>query len=55
MADLSIIIPTLNAGEGLRRSLPPLADFDARRDQAFWDGLMDLVPVWDDMIDAFNT
>lgn len=29
MADLSIIIPTLNAGEGLRRSLPPLADFDA--------------------------
>ena len=32
-----------------------LADFDARRDQAFWDGLMDLVLVWDDMIDAFNT
>ena len=23
-----------------------LADFDRRRDQAFWDGLMDLVPVW---------
>ena len=29
MADLSIIIPTLNAGVGLRRSLPPLASFDA--------------------------
>jgi len=29
MADLSIIIPTLNAGEGLRRCLPPLAAFDA--------------------------
>jgi rSAM/selenodomain-associated transferase 2 len=29
MADLSIIIPTLNASEGLRRSLPPLAAFDA--------------------------
>ena len=31
-----------------------LADFDARRDPAFWDGLMDLVPAWDAMIDAFN-
>ncbi len=31
-----------------------LANFDARRDQAFWDRLMDLVPVWDGMIDAFN-
>lgn len=29
MAELSIIIPTLNASEGLRRSLPPLAAFDA--------------------------
>lgn len=29
MADLSIIIPTLNAGEGLRHSLPPLAALDA--------------------------
>jgi len=29
MAELSIIIPTLNASEGLRRSLPPLAEFDA--------------------------
>lgn len=31
-----------------------LADFDARRDQAHWDGLMELVPVWDAMIQAFN-
>ncbi len=31
-----------------------LADFDARRDQAYWDGLMDLVAVWDGMIDCFN-
>ena len=31
-----------------------LADFDARRDQAFWDDLMQLVPIWDRMIDAFN-
>ncbi len=29
MAELSIIIPTLNASEGLQRSLPPLAEFDA--------------------------
>jgi cysteine synthase len=31
-----------------------LSDFDARRDQAWWDGLMELVPVWDGMIDKFN-
>ncbi len=31
-----------------------LDDFDQRRDQAFWDGLLDLVPVWDEMIDNFN-
>lgn len=31
-----------------------LADFDRRRDQAFWDDLMGLVPVWDRMIDGFN-
>ncbi|MCF6233271.1 MAG: pyridoxal-phosphate dependent enzyme [Rhodobacteraceae bacterium] len=31
-----------------------LEDFDRRRDQSFWDGLMDLVPVWDEMIDRFN-
>ena len=31
-----------------------LADFDRRRDPAYWDGLLDLVPVWDGMIDGFN-
>jgi hypothetical protein len=31
-----------------------LTDFDARRDQTYWDGLMDLVADWDGMIDAFN-
>lgn len=31
-----------------------VADFDRRRDQSFWDGLMHLVPVWDEMIDRFN-
>ncbi len=32
-----------------------LEDFDRRRDQSFWDGLLDLVPIWDGMIDRFNT
>ena len=31
-----------------------LEDFDARRDSSYWDGLMDVVDVWDGMIDAFN-
>ncbi len=31
-----------------------LEDFEARRDQAFWRGLRDLVPVWDQMIEEFN-
>lgn len=31
-----------------------LEDFDARRDPAFWSGLMDVVPAWDKMIDDFN-
>ncbi len=31
-----------------------LEDFDRRRDQAFWDSLLDLVPVWDGMIEKFN-
>ena len=31
-----------------------LDDFDARRDQSFWDSLMDLVPIWDQMINTFN-
>ncbi len=28
--------------------------FDARRDPDFWNDLMDMVPVWDAMIDDFN-
>jgi hypothetical protein len=31
-----------------------LADFEARRDPAFWRGLHGLLPVWDGLIDAFN-
>lgn len=31
-----------------------LADFDARRDQGWWDSLVDLVPRWDAMIVDFN-
>ena len=31
-----------------------LEDFNQRRDQSFWDGLMDLAPVWDEMITRFN-
>ena len=31
-----------------------LSDFDARRDQGFWDGLMDLVPIWDAMTEDLN-
>ncbi|WNJ99537.1 hypothetical protein L2D14_16915 [Thalassospiraceae bacterium LMO-JJ14] len=31
-----------------------LEEFTVRRDQAFWDGLMDLVPAWDGMIADFN-
>jgi cysteine synthase len=31
-----------------------LADFDRRRSQTFWRGLADLVPQWDEMIQAFN-
>lgn len=31
-----------------------LEDFNARRDQSFWDNLLHLVPVWDAMIDRFN-
>ena len=31
-----------------------LARFDRRRDLEFWAGLMDLVPVWDSMIDDLN-
>ena len=31
-----------------------LDDFEARRDQAFWRGLRDLLPLWDSMIEEFN-
>ena len=31
-----------------------LAQFDRRRDQGFWDGLMELVPIWDGMIEDLN-
>jgi hypothetical protein len=31
-----------------------LADFEARRDQAFWRALHALLPAWDEMIVAFN-
>ncbi|MDZ5695694.1 pyridoxal-phosphate dependent enzyme [Chelativorans sp. M5D2P16] len=31
-----------------------LDDFDRRRDPRFWDGLMDMVPIWDGLIDALN-
>ena len=31
-----------------------LAQFDLRRDQKFWDGLMELVTVWDGMIENLN-
>ena len=31
-----------------------LEDFTVRARQAFWDGLLDLAPAWDAMIDAFN-
>ena len=32
----------------------PLEDFDRRRSQDFWQGVADLVPVWDEMIERFN-
>jgi cysteine synthase A len=32
-----------------------LADFDARRDPYFWDDMMDMVSIWDGLIDGFNT
>jgi hypothetical protein len=32
----------------------PLPDFQARRDQAFWKQLHDLVPAWDALIEEFN-
>jgi len=32
----------------------PLAEFEARRDQAWWRELRTLIPAWDAMIDEFN-
>ena len=31
-----------------------LQDFSARAKQSFWDGLLDLAPAWDAMIERFN-
>jgi len=31
-----------------------LEDFEARRNQAFWDELINVVPAWDALIDKFN-
>jgi hypothetical protein len=31
-----------------------LEDFEARRDPAFWSGLREVVPAWDDLIDEVN-
>ena len=31
-----------------------IEDFSARTRQAFWDGLLDLAPAWDAMIERFN-
>jgi cysteine synthase len=32
----------------------PLEDFEARRDPAFWAGLREAVPAWDDLVDEVN-
>ena len=32
----------------------PVEEFVARRDQGFWRGLRELIPVWDQMIEEFN-
>lgn len=31
-----------------------LADFEARRDQSFWRGLREFLPIWDGLIEQFN-
>ncbi|MBM10450.1 MAG: pyridoxal-5'-phosphate-dependent protein subunit beta [Magnetovibrio sp.] len=31
-----------------------IEDFDSRRDPKYWDRLMEMVPIWDDMISTFN-
>ena len=30
-------------------------DFERRRHQSFWQGLNELIPVWDELIERFNT
>ena len=32
----------------------PIEDFDRRKDQRFWRGLVDSVPAWDRLIEEFN-
>jgi len=32
----------------------PIEEFRARREPAFWTGLRDIIPVWDDLIREFN-
>ena len=32
----------------------PLEDFDRRKDQRFWRGLVDSIPSWDQLIEEFN-
>jgi hypothetical protein len=32
----------------------PIEEFEARRDQSFWRSLLDLVPVWDNLIEELN-
>ncbi len=29
-------------------------DFDRRKDQSFWHGLTETIPVWDQLIEEFN-
>ncbi|MCZ6763550.1 MAG: pyridoxal-5'-phosphate-dependent protein subunit beta, partial [Alphaproteobacteria bacterium] len=31
-----------------------LAEFDRRKDQQFWHGLLDVLPVWDRLIGEMN-
>ena len=31
-----------------------IKDFDARRDPNYWEDMMEIVPVWDSLIDEFN-
>jgi hypothetical protein len=31
-----------------------IEEFQARREQSFWHSLLDMVPVWDDLITELN-